>query len=54
MQVHQADVCVIGAGLAGVVAALELIERGHRVALVDSASAERCGGQANEAFGGCC
>ena len=52
MAVHQADVCVIGAGLAGIVTALELIERGHRVALVDGATADRCGGQANEAFGG--
>ncbi|WP_296659582.1 FAD-binding oxidoreductase [Paraburkholderia sp.] len=45
-----ADVCVIGAGLTGVSAALNLAERGHRVALVEAskvgwAASGRNGGQ---------
>ena len=43
---------VIGAGLAGLVTALELIERGRRVLLVDRCRPEEVGGLAREAFGG--
>ncbi|MGV9253342.1 FAD-binding dehydrogenase [Streptomyces sp. NPDC003697] len=47
-----ADVIVVGAGLAGLVAAHELTSRGRRVALVDQESAANLGGQAYWSFGG--
>ncbi len=43
---------VIGAGLAGLVTALELTERGREVLLVDRCLPEEVGGLAREAFGG--
>ena len=47
-----ADVIVVGAGLAGLVAAHELTSRGKRVALVDQENAANLGGQAFWSFGG--
>jgi predicted oxidoreductase len=47
-----ADVLVVGAGLAGLVATHELTIRGKRVALVDQESATNLGGQAWWSFGG--
>jgi predicted oxidoreductase len=47
-----ADVIVVGAGLAGLVAACELVERGHRVLIVDQENAANVGGQAFWSFGG--
>ncbi|MGW2490954.1 FAD-binding dehydrogenase [Streptomyces sp. NPDC001606] len=47
-----ADVIVVGAGLAGLVAAHELNRRGRRVALVDQENAANLGGQAFWSFGG--
>jgi hypothetical protein len=47
-----ADVLVIGAGLAGLVTTLELLERGRKVLLVDRCRPEEIGGLAREAFGG--
>lgn len=47
-----ADVIVVGAGLAGLVAAAELIERGRRVLIVDQENAANIGGQAYWSFGG--
>jgi hypothetical protein len=47
-----ADVIVVGAGLAGLVAACELIERGRRVLIVDQENAANIGGQAFWSFGG--
>ncbi|MEU6171821.1 FAD-binding dehydrogenase [Streptantibioticus parmotrematis] len=47
-----ADVIVVGAGLAGLVAAHELTTRGCRVALVDQENAANLGGQAYWSFGG--
>ncbi|GAA1157712.1 FAD-binding dehydrogenase [Ornithinicoccus hortensis] len=47
-----ADVIVVGAGLAGLVATAELVEAGRRVVLVDQESAEHLGGQAWWSFGG--
>ncbi|TRW85500.1 FAD-binding dehydrogenase [Mycolicibacterium sp. 018/SC-01/001] len=47
-----ADVIVVGAGLAGLVAACELIERGRRVLIVDQENAANVGGQAFWSFGG--
>ncbi|MFD9041228.1 FAD-binding dehydrogenase [Streptomyces bottropensis] len=46
------DVIVVGAGLAGLVAAHELTSRGRRVALVDQENAANLGGQAFWSFGG--
>ncbi|MER6330931.1 FAD-binding dehydrogenase [Streptomyces sp. NPDC001034] len=47
-----ADVIVVGAGLAGLVAAHELTSRGRRVALVDQENTANLGGQAYWSFGG--
>jgi predicted oxidoreductase len=47
-----ADVIVVGAGLAGLVAACELVERGRRVLIVDQENANNVGGQAYWSFGG--
>jgi predicted oxidoreductase len=43
---------VIGAGLAGLTTALELLEHGHEVLLVDRCQPGEVGGLAREAFGG--
>src|SRR2546423_736114 len=48
----KADVLVIGAGIAGLVAALELLDQGRGVVLVDRCQPEEVGGLAREAFGG--
>lgn len=47
-----ADVIVVGAGIAGLVAACELAERGKQVLLVDQENAANLGGQAFWSFGG--
>jgi predicted oxidoreductase len=47
-----ADVIVVGAGLAGLVATHELTARGKRVVLVDQENAGNLGGQAWWSFGG--
>ena len=47
-----ADVIVVGAGLAGLAAAHELTAAGNRVALVDQENAANLGGQAYWSFGG--
>lgn len=47
-----ADVIVVGAGLAGLVATHELTRRGKRVAVVDQENAANLGGQAYWSFGG--
>src|SRR5690348_13851512 len=46
------DVIVVGAGIAGLVCALELIEYGRDVVLVDRCRPDEVGGLAREAFGG--
>src|SRR6478672_11575241 len=48
----EADVVVVGAGLAGLVATAELAERGKRVVLVDQEGEQSLGGQAYWSFGG--
>src|SRR5436305_6819633 len=48
----QADVVVIGAGIAGLVATLELLDGGRSVILLDRCRPEELGGLAREAFGG--
>jgi len=47
-----ADVIVIGGGLAGLVATRELTRRGKKVAIVDQENAANLGGQAFWSFGG--
>jgi predicted oxidoreductase len=49
---YKAQNLIIGGGIAGLVTALELIESGQSVVLVDSDSRERFGGLALWAFGG--
>jgi len=49
---YQADVAVVGGGIAGIVAALELITSGKRVVLLDRDEEAAFGGLANWAFGG--
>jgi predicted oxidoreductase len=46
------DVLVVGAGLAGLVTTLELLEQGRDVVLVDRCRPDEVGGLAREAFGG--
>ena len=47
-----ADVIVVGAGLAGLVAACELVDRGLRVLILDQENSANLGGQAFWSFGG--
>jgi hypothetical protein len=47
-----ADAIVVGGGLAGLVAACELIDRGKRVVLLDQEPEQALGGQAFWSFGG--
>lgn len=46
------DVLIIGAGVAGLCAALELLNRGRSVCVLDRGSAEEAGGLGRHAFGG--
>lgn len=47
-----ADVIVVGAGLAGLVAGAELVDAGKRVLILDQENANNLGGQAFWSFGG--
>ncbi len=49
---EQHDVVVVGAGIAGLVATLDLLEHGRDVLLLDRCKPEEVGGLAREAFGG--
>jgi predicted oxidoreductase len=49
---YEAEVVVIGGGLAGMVTALELLDAGKRVVMLDAATRERFGGLALWSFGG--
>ena len=49
---YDADVIVVGAGLAGLVAACELAEAGQRVIVLDQEPEQSLGGQAFWSFGG--
>ncbi|MCP9960470.1 FAD-binding dehydrogenase [Streptomyces somaliensis] len=50
--VYDADVIVIGAGLAGLVATAELVDAGRSVLLLDQEPERSVGGQAHWSFGG--
>lgn len=52
MHTYKTEVVVIGAGLAGIATALELLDLNLPVVLLDGAPGGKPGGQANEAFGG--
>jgi hypothetical protein len=52
MQRYQADVIVVGAGLAGLVAAVEAADRGRSVLLLDQEGPQSLGGQAFWSLGG--
>jgi predicted oxidoreductase len=49
---HEADVIIVGAGLAGLVAASELIDAGRRVIILEQEPEASLGGQAFWSFGG--
>lgn len=49
---YQADVCVIGGGLAGISTAYELLDHGLKVIILDRDKRENFGGLAKESFGG--
>ncbi|MEU1895333.1 FAD-binding dehydrogenase [Streptomyces pristinaespiralis] len=49
---YDADVIVIGAGLAGLVATAELVDAGRKVVLLDQEPEQSVGGQAHWSFGG--
>lgn len=49
---YDADVIVVGAGLAGLVATAELVGRGKKVLLLDQEGPQNLGGQAFWSFGG--
>ena len=52
MQRYQTDVIVVGGGLAGICATLELLSAGRTVLLLDRDIEANFGGQAKESFGG--
>jgi predicted oxidoreductase len=49
---YEADVIIVGGGIAGITTALELLERKHRVLLLDRDTADQFGGLARWSFGG--
>src|SRR5215204_5603197 len=49
---YETDVIIVGAGLAGLVAAAELADAGKRVILLDQEPEQNLGGQAFWSFGG--
>ena len=49
---QKSDVVIVGAGIAGLVAAHECLERGKSVTIVDRHTADNVGGLARTAFGG--
>ncbi len=52
MPTERCEVIIIGAGIAGIVCALELLEQGRRVLLLDRDQPEKLGGLARESMGG--
>ncbi|ARA93908.1 FAD-binding dehydrogenase [Rhodothermaceae bacterium RA] len=49
---YQGDVVIVGAGIAGIVTALELLDRSRHVVLLDRDTADHLGGLAPWSFGG--
>src|SRR5690349_17883062 len=50
--IYRNEVVIAGGGLAGVVAAYELLEHGRKVLLIEKDIESRFGGLAKESFGG--
>jgi predicted oxidoreductase len=49
---YNTDVVIIGGGIAGIVTALELLDKNKKVMLLDRDTPDKFGGQAITAFGG--
>ena len=52
MESYRSDVIIVGAGIAGITAALELLNNGKKVLLLDRDVREEMGGLAKKSFGG--
>ncbi|HHL53276.1 MAG TPA: FAD-dependent oxidoreductase, partial [Flammeovirgaceae bacterium] len=52
MKNHQTEVVIIGGGIAGITTALELLNLGKKVVLIDRDEEANFGGLAKESFGG--
>ncbi len=52
MKTYQTEYLIVGAGIAGIVCAIELLEQGRKVTIVDRDIADGLGGLARWAFGG--
>lgn len=52
MQQHQSDIIIVGGGIAGIIAAYELLDTGNRILLIDRDLEKNFGGLAKWAFGG--
>lgn len=52
MNAHRTEILIVGGGIAGIVAALELLRAGKQVTILDRDVEGRFGGLAKEAFGG--
>ena len=52
MRKYQSDVIIIGGGIAGITTALELLNQGRKVLIIDRDISENFGGLASQSFGG--
>jgi uncharacterized protein len=52
MQAHRSEVLIVGGGLAGIATALDLLDSGKSILLLDRDRADAFGGLARESFGG--
>jgi predicted oxidoreductase len=52
MEASRTEAVIVGAGIAGIVCALELLDQGRKVLLLDRDTPEKLGGLARESFGG--
>ena len=52
MDTYKADVIIAGGGIAGIVTAIELLEKSHKVLILERDTADKFGGLAKESFGG--